>query len=205
MKYEIVDGLTPDMVTEARLAKMRRVLGNRQSDLTLVCENIHDPHNISAILRSCDAVGMEAVHLLYNVEKFPRLHQKTSGSGRKWVDQVKHQDPVEMAAQLKDRGFRLYATHLEVDAISIHNVDWTKPSAILMGNEHRGVSAELLAVADVNVSIPMFGMIQSLNVSVAAAVILFEACRQRLKAGFYPNLDRDEDWYDRKIRDWINR
>lgn len=193
------------MVTEARLAKMRRVLSQRQPDLTLVCENIWDPHNVSAILRSCDAVGVEKIHLLYNEETYPKLDRKSSSSAKKWIDPVQHDDPVAMAESLKSEGFKLFATHLERDAISIHNVDWTKPSAILLGNENRGVSSELLEVADVNVSIPMLGMIQSLNVSVAAAVILFEACRQRLKAGFYPNLDRSEEWYEDMIQDWINR
>jgi len=196
---------TLEMINPRRLERMRDVLRYRQQDLTLVCENIHDPHNVSAILRSCDAVGLEQVQLLYNEEVYPKLAEKSSASARKWIDTLTHKDPESLAKRLKARGFRLYATHLGTAAVSIHEVDWTQPSAIILGNEHRGISPELLAQADANIKIPMFGMIQSLNVSVAAAVILYEACRQRIAKGSYTQGSHDHEWIEERLLNWIKR
>ena len=83
-------------------------------------------------------------------------------------------------------------------------MDWTQPSAIVLGNENRGVSSELTKLADTNILIPMFGMVESLNVSVAAAVILFEACRQRIENGKYPNRDLSPEFLDQMIDEWVN-
>ncbi|HFB67420.1 MAG TPA: RNA methyltransferase, partial [Calditrichae bacterium] len=154
---------------------MERVLRNRQLDLRVVCENIHDPHNVSAILRTCDAAGVGMVHLLYTHEEFPQLGKKSSASAKKWIDIQRHRSFEELQQALHRDGMTIYATHLGERAISIYDVDWTQPSAIIMGNEHRGVSDEALAIADANVYIPQFGMIESLNVSVATAIILYEA------------------------------
>lgn len=194
-------------VTEKRLNTIQRVARNRQLDLTLVIENIHDPHNVGAIFRSADAVGIQEVQLLYTQESFPRLHPKVTASGGKWVKQNTYSDAVELATDLKDRGLKIYTTHLAEDAVDMHQIDWTQPSAIVLGNENRGVSSEMTALADQNILIPMFGMVESLNVSVASAVILFEACRQRMEAGNYPNSSLDKDWLDKTIHDWtwINR
>jgi len=191
------------MVTEKRANTIQRVVNQRQLDLTLVVENIHDPHNVAAIFRSADAVGIDEVQLLYTKEKFPDLHPKVTASGAKWVKQKPYNDPELLASDLKSRGFRLYTTNLSIDAISIHDVDWTEPSAIILGNENRGVSSTMTSMADQNINIPMFGMVESLNVSVATAVILFEACRQRNLKGKYPNADLDEEWIDSTIVDWL--
>ena len=191
-------------VTEKRLNTIERVVKQRQLDLTVVIENIHDPHNVGAIFRSADAVGIEEVQLLYTKEKLPKLHPKVTASGGKWVKQRPYDDPAKLTADLKSRGFTLYTTHLSRDAISIHDVDWTKPSAIILGNENRGVSSDMTEHADHNILIPMFGMVESLNVSVATAVILFEACRQRYAAGQYPNDQLSEDWVAQTVRDWVN-
>ncbi|NOX37870.1 MAG: RNA methyltransferase [Calditrichaeota bacterium] len=193
------------MPTERRIAKFRRVLANRQPDLTVVCENIHDPHNVSAILRTCDAAGVLQVHLLYTEEAFPELGKKSSASAKKWIDTIKFRNPRDLRQHLKDRGFTIYATHLGHRSVSIYEIDWTKPSAIIVGNEHRGVSDEALAIADANVYIPMFGMVESLNVSVATAVILYEAVRQRLQEGRYPNPDLPNDWIEALLKDWLER
>jgi len=184
---------------------MRRVLRNRQPDLTIVFENIHDPHNVGAIFRSAEAVGVAQTYMLYTRETPPRLHPKSSASAKKWIDRRDYSDPEQLASNLHDRGFQLLATHLGADAISVFDVDWTRPSAILLGNENRGISPDLLAMADGNVQIPMFGMIQSLNVSVAAAVLLFEACRQRLAAGMYPHPEALEEIVEGRIDEWIDR
>ncbi len=191
-------------MTPKRLETIQRVVNHRQLDLTLVMENIHDPHNVGAIFRSADAIGMDELQLLYTIESFPTVHPKvTTGSG-KWIKQNKYTEPERLANNLRAKGYKIYTTHLSKDAVSIHDVDWTLPSAIVMGNEHRGVSSEMTELADHNILIPMFGMVESLNVSVATAVILFEACRQRIEAGKYPNADLDSEWIAQMTDEWVH-
>ncbi len=190
-------------VSQKRLSRIRDVINNKQLDLTLIIENIHDPHNVSAIFRSADAVGIDEVQLLYTKEKFPGLDPKVTVGSAKWVKQNRFTDPKSLADEMKARGFNTYTTHLSKDAISIHEIDWTKPSAVILGNENRGVSTEMTDLADQNIIIPMFGMVESLNVSVATAVILFEACRQRLAAGMYPNPLLNEEWVENMTDDWV--
>lgn len=170
----------------------------------MILENIHDPHNVGAIFRSADAVGIDELQLLYTREKFPELHPKVTASGAKWVNQKQYSDPDKLISDLHKRNFKIYTTHLAEDAVSIHDIDWTQPSAIVVGNENRGVSSELTERADNNILIPMFGMVESLNVSVATAVILFEACRQRIVAGKYPNPDSSEEFLAEMTREWVN-
>lgn len=171
--------------TPERLEKLRYVLERRQKDLTLVLANIHDPHNVSAIYRSCDAFGVPRVHLYYTDTAFPHLSGRSSASARKWVDSERYQDPKLLAERLRGQGMRIYATSCSPAARPMSEYDFTKPSAIIMGNEHSGVSPELAAIVDDELYIPMYGMIQSFNVSVAAALILSEASRQRALAGMY--------------------
>ena len=191
-------------VTENRLRTIEQVVHNRQLDLTLVLENIHNPHNVGAIFRTADAVGIDELHLLYTAEKLPWLHPKVTASGAKWVKLRSYTDPRILVDALHQRGFTLYSTQLSQNALSIHEVDWTKPSAIVLGNENRGVSQHLAEMADHNIMIPMFGMVQCLNVSVATAIILFEACRQRLAAGKYPNGELGAAWIDGTIESWVH-
>lgn len=193
------------MPTKERMAKMRHVIANRQPDLAVVCENIHDPHNVSAILRSCDAVGVKTVHLLYNDTEFPKLGKKSSASGKKWIDIVRHRTYEDLQKQLHGEGKRIYATYLDESARSIYDIDWTQAGAIVMGNEHRGASAEMLKIADETVYIPMSGMIQSLNVSVATAVTLYEAFRQRQVANLYPTPRLSPQEKDELLLNWIER
>ena len=203
MRTDLPDSEIVGTITARRLETIKRVASHRQFDLTVILENIHDPHNASAILRSADAVGIDEVQLLYTREKFPELHPKVTTGGGKWVKQNKYCDPAKLAGDLRARGFKLYTTHLTTDAIPIHDVDWTQPSAIILGNENRGVSSELTKLADANIIIPMFGMVESLNVSVATAVILFEACRQRIAVGKYPNPDTSPELLAKMENDWV--
>jgi tRNA (guanosine-2'-O-)-methyltransferase len=190
---------------ERRAEKFRGVIARRQSDLTVVLENIHDPHNVSAILRSCDAVGVLRVELLYTTEKFPRIGRKSSSSANKWLDRRPHRSVSACYATLRGEGFRICATHLGGVPVSLYALDLTGPVALVFGNEHRGVSEEAAAQADLTFHIPMMGMIQSLNVSVAAAVSLYETLRQRVAAGGYatPSLPAVER--ERLFSDWIER
>jgi tRNA (guanosine-2'-O-)-methyltransferase len=170
-------------VTERRREKFERVIAARRPDLTLVLEDIHDPHNVSAVLRSADAVGIPAVHLVYGSEQFPKLGKKSSASATKWVGRTKHSSIRGCYDALRLDGFTICATHLGKGAVSLYDLDLTGRVAIVFGNEHRGVSPEAAELADVNFRIPMVGMIESLNVSVACAVTLYEAFRQRLERG----------------------
>ena len=191
--------------SQRRVAKVRQVLACRQPDLTVVLENIHDPHNVSAILRSCDAVGVLRVELLYTLEKFPRIGRKSSSSANKWIGWRKHTSVDQCYALLREEGFTVCATHLGESSVSLYELDLTKRVALVFGNEHRGVSDEAASKADTNFQIPMIGMIQSLNVSVACAVSLYEALRQRLVRGALdqPKLSERDliDLYE----DWITR
>ena len=180
--------------TERRLDRIRDVLSRRQNDLTLVLANIHDPHNVSAIYRSCDAFGVRRVRLYYTDTAFPALGAKSSASAKKWIETVRCRDARELELSLRADGCQIIATALSDAARPVVDFDLTRPTAIIFGNEHRGVDEELRAMADHEAYIPMQGMVQSLNVSVAAAVTLFEAWRQRSLAGMYdrPSLPPEE-------------
>ena len=173
------------MRTERRLNRMEKVLRQRQPDLTIVMENIHDPHNVSAVLRSCDAAGVMTVQLIYTDEDFPDIGKKSSASAKKWIELRQFKNVKDCYKKLHEEGFSIFATHLEEKSKSLFDINLTQKIAIVVGNEHKGVSPEAAQNADGILQIPMYGMIQSLNVSVATAVILFEAVRQRIAEGLY--------------------
>ena len=170
-------------MTEERKRRIETVLRHRQQDLTVVIEDIHDPHNVSAMLRSADAVGVLEVQLVYVNEKFPKLGRKSSASANKWIRKRVFKSLRACYDQLHEEGFLIYATHLGKKTRSVYDLDFTKKIALVFGNEHRGVSDEAATLADENFQIPQVGMIQSLNVSVACAVSLYEAFRQRASKG----------------------
>ena len=192
-------------MTERRRARIEQVLRHRQNDLTLVLANIHDPHNVSAIYRSCDAFGVASVHLYYTTCAFPALSKKTSASARKWVDTVRHDDRESLFAALRARPCQVLATSCTPSARPVGDYDFTKPTAIIMGNEHAGVPEELIPHVDGEVYIPMFGMIQSFNVSVAAALMLAEASRQRREAGMYERMSWTNEEYAERLALWLEK
>lgn len=179
------------------------MLRQRQPNLTVVMEDIHDPHNVSAILRSADAVGIPEVQLLYINEQFPKLGKKSSASAVKWVKRRSFISIKECYDQLHEGGFVIYATHLGARSQSLYELDLTKNVALVFGNEHRGVSSEAAKLADENFQIPMVGMIQSLNVSVACAVSLYEAFRQRQAASVKKNFSSQE--IKRLYSEWMKK
>jgi tRNA (guanosine-2'-O-)-methyltransferase len=181
------------------------VLARRQPGLKVVMENIHDPHNVSAILRSCDAVGVMGVELLYTVEKFPRIGRKSSSSANKWIDRRRHTSVTGCFDLLRSEGTTILATRLGDMARSLYDVDLTGNVALVFGNEHRGVSDEAASLADGLIRIPMMGMIGSLNVSVAAAVCLYESLRQRLRAGLYDGSALSPERLEELFVDWAAR
>lgn len=192
-------------VTPRRRARIFQVLSQRQPDLTLVLANIHDPHNVSAIYRSCDAFGVSRVHLYYTDTPFPALGRKSSASARKWVESERHRDREALFAALRGQGMQVLATSCSPEAHPLREWDFLRPTAVILGNEHEGVDETLLAEADGRLYIPMHGMIQSLNVSVAAAVILAEAARQREAAGYYATPRMDAATLDATLADWLQR
>ena len=188
-----------------RLERLRGVLERRQPGLTVVIENVHDPHNVSAILRSCDAVGVARVELVYTVEQFPRIGKKSSSSANKWVERRRHTSVEECFATLRTEGYQILATRLGKPTQDLYACHLAQPTAFVLGNEHRGVSEEAAAGADACIGIPMMGMIESLNVSVAAAVCLYEALRQRLSCGMYSHPQIPAEALETLFNEWITR
>ncbi len=192
-------------ITPERLARLEEVLRKRQKGLTLVLSNIHDPHNVSAIYRSCDAFGVPEVHLYYTDTAFPDLSRRSSGSARKWVETIRHRDLAALNLALRAQEMQILCTSCSPEAKALDAYDFTRPTAVIMGNEHSGVSDELSRLADGELYIPMYGMIQSFNVSVAAAIILAEAARQRKQAGMYEESAYAEEELRARLNDWVKR
>lgn len=190
--------------TSRRKDKIISVALMRQKSLALILENIHDPHNVSAIFRTCDAVGVQEVSLIYNYEKFPKLGKKTSASAYKWVEKQKYKTVKECYENFHKKGFKIFASSLNADK-NLYDLDLTGKCALILGNEHRGISGEAGELADEKFIIPMQGMVQSLNVSVAAAVILFEAMRQRTVKGMYKNSEYSEIELKEMINYWTKK
>jgi len=193
------------MKTERRKQKIHSVLARRQPDLTLVMENIHDPHNVSAMLRTADAVGIHEVQLVYTTQKFPRIGSKSSSSANKWIGRRKFASIPECYQQLRNEGFQILATRLDENAKQLYEFDLTKPTAFVFGNEHGGVTDEAAHLADATVYIPMMGMIQSLNVSVACAVTIYEALRQRMEKGYYSNPRFEKQILEKLKEEWLKK
>ncbi len=191
--------------TEKRIEKVEKVLRARQESLRVVIENIHDPHNVSAIFRTCDAVGVPKVTLLYNIDQFPKIGKKSSASAFKWVEKEKYKSISECYSHLHSEGFKIYASALNEKSVNLYELDLTERVAIVLGNEHRGVSPEAAEAADETFMIPMFGMVQSLNVSVAAAVILYEALRQRTEKAMYDVPGYEDEAFTEKTESWLKK
>ncbi len=191
--------------TARRKQRIREVLAHRQKDLTLILDNIHDPHNVSAILRSCDAFGVPLVHLYYTDEVFPALGRKSSASAIKWVERKMHTQGRPMIEELTGQGFQIARTGFSPEARPLTSWDLTRPTAVILGNEHRGVSPELADLAGQELFIPMVGMVQSFNVSVAAALILYESWSQRMKRGMYDRPSYDQETLQSMYRAWCRK
>ena len=193
-------------LSENRDKKFRNVLSKRQPDLTVVMENIHDPHNIFAIMRTCDAVGIMEIYIINTQGPRKKAAGKnSSSSANKWVTAHHFTSVEECVKALKEKNFKIFATHLSSDAKSLYDVNLTEKVALVFGNEKDGVSEELLPYADGNIIIPMVGQIQSLNVSVATAVSLYEAMRQRTAAGQYDSSKLSETETEEIYTSWAKK
>lgn len=160
------------------------MLATRQPDLTVCLEQVHKPHNVSAIIRTADAVGVHQVHAVWPTTRMRTLVSSAAGSNS-WVNVQTHRTIGDAVTHLKGQGMQILATNLSARAIDFREVDYTRPTCVLLGQEKTGITEEALALADQDIIIPMIGMVQSLNVSVASALILYEAQRQRQNAGLY--------------------
>jgi tRNA (guanosine-2'-O-)-methyltransferase len=190
-------------MTIERVTRLDEVLARRQPDLTVFAENLHKPKNFSALVRSCDAVGINEVHVSPGVDSL-RTHWKTSQGAEKWVYIKTHDNSANACSYLKSKGFQLVAAHLSDAAIDYREVDYSGPTALVLGSELFGVSNETLNHVDRQINIPMMGVTQSLNVSVACAVVLYEAQRQRQDAGKYDHCQLDDETLGRQRFEWLH-
>ena len=183
-------------MTPEREAKINNVINHRQAGLAIVLENVHDPHNISAVMRTCDAVGIQDVYILTTIMPRHEKFMKTSAaSALGWLTIHQYDNTEECMMAVKEKHGKIYATHLGVESCSLYDLNFTEKVALVFGNEHAGVTKECLSYCDGNFIIPQFGMVQSLNISVACAISLYEAMRQRMNAGLYdgtPTLEAEE-------------
>ena len=189
-------------MTPERFEKLREVLTRRQFDLTVFMDNVHKPHNLAAIARSADAVGIYQMHA---VSRQPlRLRMDAASGVGKWVEVISHTTLDAGVAHLRNHGFQLFAAHLSAAALDYRELDYTQPLAIVVGEELHGISEEAVAQCDGCVTIPMSGLVESLNVSVATALLLFEARRQREAARMYDQSSLAPLAFDRLLFEWAH-
>lgn len=190
-------------MTPERTAALAKALAKRQQDITIVLENVFDPHNISAVMRTCDAVGIQEIFILNS--KIPRHKKwgfKSSSGAKKWLTVHEFEQFEFCMEALRQRYSRILTTHLSDDAVNLYQVDFTQSIALVFGNEHGGVSQEMVAAADGNFIIPQVGIIKSLNISVACAVTLYEAYRQKTVAGHYERNNIPEAMQEQLMQQW---
>ncbi len=191
----------PGPMLPDRFRRLRSALERRQPDLTVLMERVSKSHNFSAIVRNCDAVGVMDVHVVP-----PRsgldLHHGISAGTRKWVGVHRHRTVEQAVATLHAAGFQVLAAHRSPDAVDFREADFTVPTAVMVGAELDGVSEQGLALADRKIAIPMMGLVQSLNVSVAAALMLYEAYAQRERAGMYEQSRLPAADLEKRIFEW---
>ncbi|MEH6625367.1 MAG: tRNA (guanosine(18)-2'-O)-methyltransferase TrmH [Motiliproteus sp.] len=198
-------------MTPERLAKFERVLDRRQTDLTLIADQVNKSQNLSALIRTADAVGMLEVHAVVPEEGYRDFNRTAKGSGQ-WLEVRSHENFQQAADAVRGKGMTIVAAHFSGSAVDYRELDYTQPIALLLGAEKRGVSQHGADQADQHILVPMMGMVSSLNVSVAAGIILAEAQRQRTQAGLYdksrldPELRRDIlfRWCHRRLADYCH-
>jgi tRNA (guanosine-2'-O-)-methyltransferase len=189
-------------MTPQRKEKLISVLNKRQNDITVVLENVFDPHNISAVMRTCDAVGVQDIYILNTkIPPHKKWGAKSSSSAAKWLTIHQYENVEDCFSSLRKRYSAILTTYLSSDSVSLHNIDLTKSIALVFGNEHNGVSEDIRNLADGNFVIPQVGIIQSLNISVACAISLYEAFRQKSLAGHYDK----QRLADEKAWDLLNK
>lgn len=190
-------------MTPERFQRITNVLKKRQPDLTVITDEVHKNRNLAAIVRNCDAVGVDKVHCVVPEDGF-QTYSGTSASSEKWVDLEHYSNVEEPLTTLKEMGYQVVAANLSDSAIDYRKVDYTKPTAVLMGAEVKGVSSAAKALVDQEIILPMYGMVESYNVSVACALILAEAQGQRERAGLYDEQRLSEARYNALFFRWAH-
>ncbi len=190
-------------MTPERRHRIESVLSKRQGNLTLILENVFDPHNISAVMRSCDAVGIEEIYVLNTrIPRHKKWGARSSSSAAKWLTVHQFDNLEACMAEVRKKYSKVLTTHLGDDSKSLYELNLTESVALVFGNEHAGVTDEIRALADGNFIIPQVGMIQSLNISVACAVTLYEAFRQKQAAGQYDSLGLRSERFNELQKQW---
>ncbi|XP_057436063.1 uncharacterized protein LOC130728573 [Lotus japonicus] len=190
---EVIDALAP-CISEPRRLRFGNAVGNRSYSLCLVVEGLRDFGNVSASFRSADALGVQSVHVVSSdANKRYKDNRHVSMGAEKWLDIELWDSPKGCFDILKSRGYQIATTHLGTDAVSIYELDWSRPTAIVVGNENRGISDEALELSDLHCSIPMNGMVDSFNVSVAAGILMHHAVCDRIsRTGRHGDLTEEE-------------
>lgn len=182
-------------MTPERKKRITDALNHRQPDLTVVMENVSDPHNIAAVMRTCDSVGIQEIYVLNTmIKQHAKFGKKSSASAAGWLTIHSFDNTEACMTAVKQKYTNIFATHLGESAVSLYELDLTEPVALVFGNEHDGVTDECLSYCNGNFIIPQVGMVKSLNISVACAVSLYEAYRQKDLKGMYdgtPKLPKD--------------
>ncbi|MDT0604218.1 tRNA (guanosine(18)-2'-O)-methyltransferase TrmH [Thalassotalea castellviae] len=183
-------------MTPERLKRINAMLDHRQPDLTVCMEGVHKTHNLAAVVRTADAIGISDVHAVWKNERM-RVSGGSAAGSQNWVDVHNYTSTEDAIAELKRQKMQVLVTNLSDTSVDFREIDYTKPTAIVLGQEKFGASPAALELADQDIIIPMVGMVQSLNVSVANSVVLYEAQRQRKAAGMY---DKASISYQRRQR-----
>ncbi len=190
-------------MTPEREQRLNFVLNHRQPDLVVVLENVFDPHNISAVMRTCDAVGIQELFVLNTtIPPHQKWGKRSSSSAAKWLTIHQYQQLDDVIAALRQRNMKIYTTGLGKESRNLYHLDLTAPTALVFGNEKSGCSEEMMLASDGNFLIPQVGIIKSLNISVACAVSVYEAYRQKMTAGHYDSRKLDGDILNRLEQEW---
>lgn len=193
------------IVLEDRLKRFYEVLQKRQKDFVVFVDDVTNEHNFSAILRTCDAVGVMRVYYFSEAKKGIEINEAVSMAANRWLFIERVYDREKAIKELKEReNLQVVVTWLDESSKDFREIDYTKPTLLVVGNELKGVSEDILNLADERIVIPMMGMVQSLNVSVATGIILYEALKQRLDKGMYLKPTLSEKEIEEIIMKWNN-
>lgn len=191
------------MPTKDRINKVEKILSWRQPDLRVVLEEVTNTHNASAVVRTCDAAGILNIDVIYSEPAPFPVNEAISTRADKWLNLTNYSSAGSCLRRLKEQGFKIAATHLGSDSIPYTDLDYTQPIAIVFGNESDGISEKARQLADYSIKIPMFGMSQSLNISVSAGIILYEALKQRIEKGYFKSPRLSQRDFEQLRNKWL--
>lgn len=186
---EILEILEP-LITNSRKQKIENVVKYRTFDIAVGCEKLYDLGNVNAVLRSCENLGFQSLHIIES--EYTKMSNRITQGAHKWVDTHRYKKAQTCIKTLKDRGYKIYSTHLHETSKPMTEIDWSIPACVFFGNEKEGISQELLESSDENVIIPTVGFTESFNISVAAALLLNHIFQARWQQGLEESLSQVE-------------